>query len=278
MTLAPSFQRATAGTFVSWQSAGKEESVVRWLREQMRAAWLMSPEGGRRLAVEALSEISLAGVLDLGVDARVTRGELAAVSLDEVTVDAGLRPFARFYLVGGFRYQGRSLPELDGPAIRSGGASRHADLTASWEVERWLTLSGISGLAKDLSTGEERAYAGPGLALPRLFGDVGGASFGFLDEYGQVPGRSAWAQVATQRPRFLQVIVRASWFQTRSASPYYEDEFSLATSIGAQLGPALSFRVAAQGRAGALPGMRPLQGGAGSVLGGTLDAELAGRF
>jgi hypothetical protein len=277
-TLAPTFRRATAGGFVAVQSTGKAGSVVRWLREQMRLAYLTTPEGGRRLAVEALSEIALGGMLDLAVDARVTRGEAAAVSLDEVTVDAGLRPFDRFSLIGGFRYQGRSVPELDGPAILYGGAARHADLTANWELEPWLTLSGTSGVAKDLSTGEIRAYVGPGLGLPRLFGDVGGASFGFLDEYGQIPGRSAWAQVLTQRPRFLQIVVRASWFQTRSLGPSVEDEFSLSTSIGAQLGPALSLRVGALGRAGGVPGVRPLHGGAGSLLGGALDAALAGRF
>jgi hypothetical protein len=277
-TLAPSFQRATAGAFVSVQSAGDNSSVVRWLRQQMRLAYVTSPEAGRRLAAEGLSEISLGGMLDLGVDARVTRGDLSSTSLDEVTVDAGLRPFDRISLLGGFRYQGRSVPELDGPAILSGGAARHADLTANWEIEPWLTLSGTSGLAKDLTTGDVRAFVGPGLGLPRLFGDVGGASFGFLDEYGQLPGRSAWVQVLTQRPRFLQVVLRASWFQTRSLGPYVEDELSASLSLSAQLGPAVSLRIAALGRAGGVPGVRPLNGGAGSLLGGTFDTALAGRF
>jgi hypothetical protein len=277
-TLAPSFRRATAGAYLSVQSAGDASSVLRWLRQQVRLAYATSPEGGRRLAAEALSEISLGGVLDLGVDARVTRGELAIATLDEVTVDAGLRPFDGFSLLGGYRYQGRSSPERDGLAILSGGAARHADLTASWEVASWLTLSGTSGLAKDLTTGELRRFAGPGLGLPRLFGDAGGASFGWLEEDGWFGGRTAWVQVLTRRPRFLQVILRASWFQTRSLGPYTEDELSASASISAQLGPAVSVRIAALGRAGGVPGVRPLNGGAGNLLGGTVDAALAGRF
>ncbi|MFL5442093.1 MAG: hypothetical protein ACJ79W_23325 [Myxococcales bacterium] len=276
VTLAPSFSRATAGTFVSVQSAGR--GVVRWMREQVRLAWFGSPDDGRRIAVEGLSEISLAQVLDLSVDGRLSRGDFADASLDRVTLDAGLRPFERFSLAGGYRYQGRGVPELDGTAIGFGGAARHADLTANWDIEPWLTLSGTSGIAHDLTTGVTRDFLGPGVALPRLFGDVGGASFGLLGEFGDTPGHSAFVQVVTQRPRFLQVVFRASWFQTSSLGPYAADELSASTAINAQLGSALSLRIAALGRAGGVPGVRPLSGGAGSLLGGTFDAGLAGRF
>jgi hypothetical protein len=160
--------------------------------------------------------------------------------------------------------------------ILSGGAARHADVTASWEAAPWLTLSGVSGLAKDLTTGVSRQFAGPELGLPRLFGAAGGASIGFAAEGGATSGHTTWVQLLTNRPRWLQVLLRGSWFQTRSLGPYTEDELGAYASITAQLGPAVALRLAALGRAGGAPGIRPL--GRGSLLGGTVDAALAGRF
>jgi hypothetical protein len=85
----------------------------------------------------------------------------------------GLRPFPSLSVIGGFRYQGDSFPERDGPTLAAvGGAASHADVTATWEPASWLTLSGVSGLMKDLTTGALRRYAGPEVGLPRLLGDV----------------------------------------------------------------------------------------------------------
>ncbi|TMA18499.1 MAG: hypothetical protein E6J85_14585 [Deltaproteobacteria bacterium] len=84
-------------------------------------------------------------------------------------------------------------------------------------------------------------------------------------------------QVLTRRPRFLQVLLRASWFQTRTPEGLVEDELGAYAGISAQLGTAVSLRLAATGRAGGYPGTRPLQP-PGTLFGGTLDAALSGRF
>jgi hypothetical protein len=135
----------------------------------------------------------------------------------------------------------------------------------------------VSGIAKDLVTGLSRRFAGPEVGFPWLFGDVGGASVGFVAEDGWTGGHTAWVQVLTRRPRWLQALFRASWFQTRGLGPYTEDELGVYASIRAQLGPYVGLRLSALGRAGGVPGTRPF-GGAGNLLGGTIDASLAGRF
>jgi hypothetical protein len=278
-TLAPSFERHTAGAYLAFQSTGEASSVVRYVRQETRFAYSNSPELGRRVEAEALAQISLGRVLDLGAQARVARGDRESADyLDGASVDVGFRPHDRLSLLGGFRYRGLSVPERDGPGtVLSGGAARHADLTASWEVVPWLTVSGVSGLVKDLTTGVSRRFAGPELGLPRLLGEVGGASLGFVAEDGWSSGYTAWVQVLTHRPRWLQVLLRVSWFQTLSLGGYTEDELGAYASISAQLGPFVALRVSALGRAGGVPGVRPLDG-AGRLLGGTLDAALAGRF
>jgi hypothetical protein len=277
-TLAPSFGRATGGAYLAMQSAGDASSTVRFMRNELRLAYSDGPELGRRYEGEALTQISVGGVLDLGAQARASRGETGTSSLDAVAVDAGLRPLPSLSLVGGFRYQGVPVPERDGTTLSSyGGAARHADLTATWELASWLTLSGVSGLMKDLTTGALRRYAGPEVGLPRLLGDVGGVSVGYLAEDGWSAGRSSWVQVVTRWPRYLQVLLRASWFQTRTPDGLAEDELGAYASIGAQLGPAVSLRLAATGRAGGYPGVRPLHP-PGTLFGGTLDAALSGRF
>jgi len=278
-TLAPSFERRTAGAYLAVQSTGDVDSAVRYARQEMRVAYSDSPEWGKRVEAEGLAQLSLGHVLDLSAGARVARADRESVeSLDGASVDFGFRPLDRLSLLGGFRYRGLSVPERDGPGtVLSGGAARHADLTASWELAPWLTVSGVSGLAKDLTTGVSHRFAGPELGLPRLFGDAGGVSLGYVAEDGWSSGRNAWVQFLTRRPRWMQVLLRISWFQTDSLGGYKQEELGAYASISAQLGPLAALRVSALGRAGGLPGISPL-GGTGGLLGGTFDVSLAGRF
>jgi hypothetical protein len=276
-TLSPSFDRVAAGGYLAAQMAGEGTSVVRYARQEVRLAYTKSPEFGRRVEAEALSQVSLWRIFDLGAEARVAGGD-GASGLDALSADLGLRPLDRLSLLGGFRYQGLSVPERDGPGSpRSGGAARHADLSARWEFAPWVTVAAISGLAQDLTTGVSRKFVGPEVGLPRLFGEVGGASVGYTLEGGWSGGHTAWMQLLTRRPRGLQTLLRASWFQTRSLGAYTEDELGIYASVSAQLAEFVALRIAALGRAGGVPGIHPLSG-TGSLLGGTVDVALAGRF
>jgi hypothetical protein len=278
-TLAPSFERHTAGVYLSMQSTGDASSVIRYAREELRVAYGNSPELGRRVEAEALAQLSLGRMIDFGAQARVARGDHEAEQyLDGASIDLGFRPLERLSLLGGFRYQGLSVPERDGPgAALRGGAARHADATMSWEVAPWLTLSGVGGLATDLTTGLSRRFAGPEIGLPWIFGDVGGASVGYVAEDGWTGGHTAWIQVLTRRPRWVQALLRVSWFRTRSMGPDSDDEVGAYASVNAQLGEYVALRLSALGRAGGTPGARPFTS-TGSLLGGTVEATLAGRF
>lgn len=277
-TLEPSFSRNTFGGYLALQTAGETKSLLRFAREELRLAYSNSPEFGKRAEAETLGQISIGHMLDLGARARVAYwDQTSSTRLESTIIDVGLRPTEQISVVGSYRYLGVSVPERDGPGvILSGGAARHADLTASWEAMPWLLVSGISGYVKDLTTGVSREFAGPEVGLPRLFGATGGASIGFTAEGGSTTGRTTWVQFLTNRPRWLQVLFRGTWFQTSSLGPYTEDELGVYASVTAQLNPQIALRIAALGRAGSVPGTRPF--GQASLLGGTVDAALSGRF
>ena len=276
-TLSPSSDRSTFGGYLAHQVLGEAGALVQYTREELRVAYANSPEFGRRVEAEGLAQISLGRRLDLAGQARVSHSDSGS-ALDSASADVGFRPIEALSVIGGFRYQGSLYPELDGPGtILLGGAGRHADLTARWEFAPWLTLAATSGLAQDLTTGVSRKFIGPEVGLPRLFGEVGGASAGYLQEGGWSSGHSAWAQVLTRRPRGIQTMLRVYWYQTRSLGPFTEDELGAYLSVSTQLNEFVALRLSALGRAGGVPGIRPFSS-AGSLLGGTLDASLAGRF
>jgi hypothetical protein len=277
-TTSPSSDRAAAGGYLAAQATGDLASPLQFARQEFRLAYAKSPELGRRIEAETLSQVSLWRVLDIGAEARVSGGDGGTSGLEAFSADLGFRPLARLSFLGGFRYQGLSVPELDGPgALLRGGTARHADLSARWEFAPWLSLAAISGLAQDLTTGVSRKFAGPEIGFPQLFGEVGGASAGYAFEDGWSGGHTTWVQILTRRPRGLQALVRASWFQTRSLGPYTEDELGLSASLSAQLSEFMALRLAALGRAGGVPAVRPFSG-TGSLLGGSFDVALAGRF
>ena len=100
---------------------------------------------------------------------------------------------------------------------------------------------------------------------------------GYLFEEGWSGGHTAWIQVLTRRPRGLQVMVRAFWYQTQSLGPFREDELGAYLSVSAQLREFIALRFSGLGRAGGSPGVQPFSSN-GSVLSGTFDIALAGRF
>jgi len=277
-TTSPTLDRSTVGGYLAFQSVGDVQSVLRYSREEFRVAYVNSPELGKRFELEGLGQASIGKMLDLGMQGRIARPDSGSTVLDAFTADLGFRPLEALSVVGGFRYQGTAVPERDGPGvIFFGGEARHADLTARWEVEPWLSLAATSGLAKDLTTGVSRRYAGPEIGLPKVFGEVGGASAGYLFEEGWSGGHTAWIQVLTRRPRGLQVMVRAFWYQTQSLGPFREDELGAYLSVSAQLSEFIALRFSGLGRAGGSPGVQPFSSN-GSVLSGTFDIALAGRF
>jgi hypothetical protein len=142
VTLAPSLEHGTFGAFWSGQHAGDADSVLRVFRHEARVAFVNSASLGKRVEGEALVQLFLTRRFDAAAAVRVGRREREGTeSLDAVRIDGNLGPFDGLSFNGGFRYDGLSIPELDGPGnVRFGGAARHADLSAEWQPAEALRI------------------------------------------------------------------------------------------------------------------------------------------
>ena len=283
ITLAPSFDHGTLGGYWIGQRVFEEDSTLRFLRHEARIAFVNTDDLGKRLEGEALLEARITRRLDAAVNVRASAGAAHGLSsvdtirLDALRLDVTARPFDSLSLSGSFRHEGGSVPELDGPGhLLLGGEARHADASAAWQPADGLRISVISGLSSDLVTDKTRSWIGPEVGLTRLFGDHGGVSLGYFQEDGWAPGRSAWLQVLARSQGVLQVLARVSWFQTGQIAPVDLDELGVSTSIQAQLGAHVAFRLSATARTVLNGQSSPFAPGTGQVL--LADAELAGTF
>jgi hypothetical protein len=278
VTLAPSLSQGTFGGYWSGLHTGEAGSVVRYFRHELRVAFVNTSDLGRRVEGEGLLEARITRRLDAAIDVRVGSGDRQAPgSLDAVRVDGAARPFDGWSINGSFRYEGLSVPELDGPGrIFRGGAAHHADLSVAWEPTAQIRITVLSGLSTDLVAKQTRRWIGPELSAPRLFSDRAGVSAGFVQEDGWAPGRSAWLQILARPARLVQILTRLSWSRTSSLSPVDLDELGASAAVQAQLGPHMSLRLSALART-TLNGDVALFGG-GTGQAGVLDAELAGQF
>jgi hypothetical protein len=135
------------------------------------------------------------------------------------------------------------------------GPARHADLTASWDAWRQLTVRATAGYARDLTSGLDRQYAGPEISLPRLFGRHGGISAGWLEERGWAEGRSVWLQAQGDSARGLRGLFRASLFMDSwPAALSDESTLGLAASVSKDLTSWLRFRFSSLARIELWPG------------------------
>lgn len=278
VTLAPSLSQGTFGGYWSGLHTGDAGSTIRFFRHELRVAFVNTADLGRRVEGEGLLEARITRRLDAAVDVRVASGDHQAPgSLDAVRVDGAARPLDGLSISGSFRYQGLSVPELDGPGhILSGGAARHADLSVAWEPTAQIRITVLSGLSTDLKAGQTRRWIGPELAAPRLFSDRVGVAAGYVLEDGWAPGSSAWLQVLMRPAMLVQVLTRLSWSRTRAIAPVDLDELGASAAIQAQIGPHVALRLSALART-TLNGDTALFGG-GTGQAGVLDAEIAGQF
>ena len=279
VTLAPSLQHGTFGAYWAGQHAGAADSVLRNIRHEVRVAFVNTASLGKRIEGEGLLQLWLTKRFDAAANVRVGAGDHDSPNhLDAVRVDGNAQPFDSLSFTGGFRYEGLSLPELDGPGnVRFGGAARHADLSAQWDPADHLRISAISGIATDLTLNETRRFIGPELAAPNLVGGGAAVAAGYLEEQGWSKGRSSYVQVmAGQRSRF-QVLARFSWFHSiYGSSPEPTDDLAVFASVRAQLSQAISLRVSAAGRSSLNGGRTAIA--APATQSGWLDGALAGQF
>jgi hypothetical protein len=265
VTTSPTTSRATAGAYGALQHADD----VTLVRGEARLAMVRSPELGTRLEAEALGQGGLWRTVDLSGQARFGFGgdRTAPASLDAARVDLSARLSEPFWLTGSFRYVGLFIPDAAAPALFPGPA-RHADLTASWDATRRITLRAIAGLARDLGSGLDRKYLGPELALPRLFGRYGSASAGWLEEWGWAAGRSVWVQGEGDALPGTRLLLRASLYMDSRPAPASDlTTLGLVASATSDLTRWLRFRLSALGRLGVVSGAGDTPGGISFLAG-----------
>jgi len=253
--------RATAGAYGAVEHASDDALV----RGEGRLAVVRSPELGTRLEAEALAHAWLAREVDVSGQARlgVAGDRTAPAGLDAARLDLGARLAQPLWITGSVRYVGLLVPvtDLAAPALFPGPA-RHADLTASWDLSRALTLRATGGYAKDLGSGLDRGYAGPEVALPRLFGRYGGIAAGWLEERGWASGRSIWLQAQGDALWGMRLLLRGSLFIDGRPAPLSDEStLGLVASASKDLAPWLRFRLSSLGRL-------DLSSGGGGTLGG----------
>ena len=278
VTLAPSLSHGTFGGYWAGQHTGDASSTMRFFRHEVRVAFVNTADLGKRVEGEGLLEARITRRFDAGLDVRVAGGDHRSPGyLDAVRFNGAARPVDGLSITGSFRYEGLSLPELDGPGrILSGGAARHADLSASFDATPQIRITVLSGLSTDLLAGQTRRWIGPELGVPRLFADRVGLSAGFVLEDGWAPGRSAWVQALLRPATLVQVLTRLSWSRTRGIAPIDLDEIGLSASVQAQVGRFVALRLSAIGRSTLNGETAPFAAGTGQS--GVLDAEVAGQF
>ena len=220
-TSAPSTDRLTLGAAWRVQHAGESGELVRQARHQGRAAVIALPGGDKRYEVEADGLVQLGRAVDLSGDVRLAAGAYAPdAAIDALRLDLVARVGSRVRVYSGFRHQALPFPvdaltskvaTPDSASAFSGGASRHGDLGATWDVLDGLSLSAAGGIAAEAGSGLSRSFVGPELALPGLWSGALTLSGGYLEERGWLAGRSAWAQASLAPRSWLNALLRASW-------------------------------------------------------------------
>ncbi|MBI5549395.1 MAG: hypothetical protein HY901_36375 [Deltaproteobacteria bacterium] len=211
-TLAPQ-EAWLAGGYWSVQRLGGVGEAMRVLRHEARVSVVDGVDLPRRLEAETLLQVALWHSLDVGADARIGWDEQRGFGLDAARADLGVRPADSLRISGGYRYDGIRNPELAAVDFQYRGSGHHADLSASWDVTRQITLGASGGWAEDVEQDLSRGFIGPQLGFPRLFGDVGGLSLGYAEEIGWASGRTGWLQAAFTPAQRWRVLARLSYVQ-----------------------------------------------------------------
>jgi hypothetical protein len=271
VTLSPTAERSTAGAYGSL-SLGSGPVIA---RTDARAAVVTSPELGTRMEGELRSfallgrTVNAEGLLRLGVGGK----HQAPNAIDLAQVDLSGRPVPKLLVSGLFRYAGLSVPDAAAPAVYP-GIERRADGAVGYEVGPAL-VSASGGWGKDLASGLERAWLGPEVAFPRLFGPRGGASLGYAAEWGWIGGRTAWIQAAVRPAPRLRLDGRLTWTEDFRAGGDSDHALGLLAAVNADVGRWVTLRASVLGRLGATA---TPAGFTGSAAGLTALLGIASRF
>lgn len=209
----PRFSAWTAGLYGAREHVGiASKDDLPWDRTSLRLGALGLPDGGTRLEAEVEEQLRFGKRVELGASLRGSAGDVSG--LTAIRLDAGARPVDELFVTGGLRW-------LDGAAseVPFDGVLRHADLAARWKLSEELSLGAFGGHAIETGAAMERTWVGPEAAWPKLFGDTGGLTVGYAEEFGTFGGRSAFAQAGLRPGASFGLLTRLSWWHDLSTTP-----------------------------------------------------------
>lgn len=245
LTTAPGSDRATGGAY--WSVEGLVGPAL--LRSDGRLAWLRLPGSKSRIEAEATGQAWIAKRLDVSGQVRFGSGDYEAPKkLDSAHVDVSwVQPFW-ITAYASYRYDESRVDDVVAPSLYP-GRTRQALGGLSYDRLGWLLIRANGGYSRDLSTFQDRGWAGPELAMPRLLGRWGGMSLGYAEELGTWPGRSAWVQGNLALGKSTRLDARASWLMDERPAPLSADHsVGLSLALLSDIRPWLRLRLSALGR------------------------------
>ena len=215
LSLAPALDLLTAGLYLGLDLELSDGILV---LPRARAAVLTTADLATvRGELEAQAQFHWANVVSLGGSLRAGMGGTpeTAPSLEAGRADADVAWGDALKLSAGYRYLAAPAVDLDLlAAVLPVGGAHHGSAAASLAPWTWLVLGATSGAGYDLVTERARGYAGPQVGLPAAFGSFGGLEVGYLEELGDLAGRSAWMSTTITPVSALRIISRVSYMET----------------------------------------------------------------
>ncbi|HEU4383383.1 MAG TPA: hypothetical protein VFR85_07775 [Anaeromyxobacteraceae bacterium] len=223
------------------------------LHHEGRLGFVHTPELGSRGELSATAGLWFSRALDLSAEVQLGMGDVHAPGyLDVARVAFFGRPFDVFSYDGGFSYTGLSTPETSIVRATFPGPSRRGDLTARFDVSRFVTVAATGGVVQDLTSGLRHGWVGPEVSFPRFFTPRLALSLGWLADLGWLEGQNAYLQVTAWPGDVFRLMGRLTWYQDdRPGLPSTAgQEVGLYLSGSAQLARWLAFRLSLMARGG----------------------------
>ena len=267
-TLVFTTKRATGGAFWAWEQRGTNGSGF---RQEGRIAAVESPEMGTR-GEASLTASAWWRSTYLSAEAHLGYGGTAQApgGLDAARIDFTQR-LGSVSIGAGYRHTGLEVPGADVEPAKFPGRYDDADGFVAWDVFSHLRIGATGGYSRDAVSNLDRAWAGPEISVPRIWGDRFAVSGGYLEERGWIEGRSAWAQILYRAGERFRLLTRGTWSHQTDMGPE-SDEAGLMAGASAGIGGPFWLHASVMART-------PLSSGPGSsVVGFTGNASLSASY
>jgi hypothetical protein len=258
--LSLSGNRWTAGIYGGWSTATAAGvgNFVNYFGQTARLSLITEPETGFRAEAETALQMRMLDAVDAVGDVRIGLGGTPDVpapqSLIEMArVDLSTQAGNALRVSAGLRYVGNQPTDVLGLGEPNVYEHRglHTDGTALFTFSPSISATLLGGVFEDYDSGLVRGEAGPQLNFPRLFGDSGGLSVGYLFEAGWWGQRDAYVQAQWSPVRSFRFFIRGSFMQDAPASgtgSYLSRAVGLSTQTEVRLNRLMAIRLALGGQ------------------------------